>query len=368
MNEQYDFLKQWLDGSVNGLVVECMAVKPKYQNLCQNVILRSPISIITNVRLDHQEEMGDTIEEIADSLCNTVPEHGVVITGERNEKALTVIRKHCAARNSRLIVAKESELSASLVDKFSYQQFEENIAVVLALAEALNIDTDVAVRGMLKAEPDPGTTKVIKVEDDKDSLYWVPMFAVNDWESTTKVYNSVHDGRLPDGTKHVIAMNNRADRTDRASMFVDVITKDLKNRFDQIVLYGDIQDAVYQKLIAGGITEDKISTTTDIEETDGKALVARARESFDADATVAVYGMVNIHTQHVQSMEKYISTLKSENALTPAQEHTGSVEVTAPKEAVTDTNTDVAAGDKHAGMDDECDASSRDDEHVEVMA
>lgn len=392
INEQYDFLKEWLDGSVNGLVVECMAVKPKYQNLCQNVILRSPISVITNVRLDHQEEMGDTVEEIADSLCNTVPEHGLVITGERNESVLKVIRKNCEARNSRLIVAEESELSRSLVDKFAYQQFEENVAVVLTLAEALDIDTDVAVRGMLKAEPDPGTTKVIKVEEENNSLYWVPMFAVNDWESTTKVYNSVHDGRLPEGTKHVIAMNNRADRTDRASMFVDVITKDLKGQFDKIVLYGDIQDVVYQKLVAGGVAESNILTTTDIEETDGKALVARARESFDDDTEVAVYGMVNIHTRHVQSMEKYISTLKSENALAPVEELTGSVEVTAPEETVTTTNTDaaargkdvadeaevavqaasdeadVAAHDKDADIDTEIGAVSRKDEHVEVMA
>lgn len=395
-------LKEWLDGSVNGLVVECMAVKPKYQNLCQNVILRSPISVMTNVRLDHQEEMGDTVEEIADSLCNTVPEHGLVITGERNESVLKVIQKNCEARSSRLIVAEESELSRSLVDKFAYQQFEENVAVVSTLAEELHIDTDVAVRGMLKAEPDPGTTKVIKLEEENNSLYWVPMFAVNDWESTTKVYSSVHDGRLPEGTKHVIAMNNRADRTDRASMFVDVITKDLKGQFDKIVLYGDIQDVMYQKLIAGGVPERNILTTTDIEETDGKALVARARESFDDDTEVAVYGMVNIHTQHVQSMEKYISTLKSENVLAPVEELTGSVEVAAPEEAVTTTNTDaaargkdvaddaevadvaadvaadasedadvsaeVAAHDKDADIDTEIGAVSRKDEHVEVMA
>lgn len=163
-------------------------------------------------------------------------------------------------------------------------------------------------------------------------------------------------------------MNNRADRTDRASMFVDVITKDLKGQFDSIVLYGDIQDVVYQKLVAGGVPESNILTTTDIEETDGKALVARARESFDNDAEVAVYGMVNIHTQHVQSMEKYISTLKSENALAPMEELTGSVEVTAPEEAVTTTNTDAAARSKESGIDTELGSVSRKDEHVEVMA
>ena len=78
--------------------------------------------------------------------------------------------------------------------------------------------------------------------------------------------------------------------------------------------------------------------------------------------------MVNIHTQHVQSMEKYISTLKSENALAPVEELTGPVEVTAPEEAVTTTNTDVAARGKDADIDNEIGAVSRKDEHVEVMA
>lgn len=105
-------------------------------------------------------------------------------------------------------------------------------------------------------------------------------------------------------------------------------------------------------------------------------------------------------------MEKYISTLKSENALAPVEELTGSVEVTAPEEAVTTTNTDaaargkdvaddaeiadvaaevaadvsddadvaakvaadVAAHDKDADIDTEIGAVSRKDEHVEVMA
>lgn len=71
-------------------------------------------------------------------------------------------------------------------------------------------------------------------------------------------------------------MNNRADRTDRASMFVDLIINDLAGQFDRVVLYGDLQDVVYQKLVDGGVPESHILTTTDIEEANGKALVARA--------------------------------------------------------------------------------------------
>ncbi|MEY8566458.1 poly-gamma-glutamate synthase PgsB [Corynebacteriaceae bacterium 7-707] len=196
INEQYRFLAEWLDGT-EALVVECMAVKPKYQALCQDVILRSPITVLTNVRLDHQEDMGDTLEEIAASLCTTVPQNGLVITGERDPKLVRIIRRHCEARNSRLIVAQESELSRSLCTEFDYRQFEENVAVVLAVAEALGISAETAARGMLAAAPDPGTTRIAHVRDVQDGpFYWVPMFAVNDWESTTRVFHDVVDEDL----------------------------------------------------------------------------------------------------------------------------------------------------------------------------
>lgn len=50
-----------------------MAVKPELQHICENKILDSDIGVITNVREDHLDEMGKTLDEIAESLSNTVP-------------------------------------------------------------------------------------------------------------------------------------------------------------------------------------------------------------------------------------------------------------------------------------------------------
>ena len=46
------------------LVIECMAVDPFLQEISQRKIVRSDIGVITNVRLDHTEEMGLTLEEV----------------------------------------------------------------------------------------------------------------------------------------------------------------------------------------------------------------------------------------------------------------------------------------------------------------
>ena len=309
INEQYDILKQWVTPEVNAVVFECMAVKPKYQSLCQDVILRSPICIITNVRLDHQEDMGDTLEEIAASLCSTVPVNGTVITGERNPEIVEVLREHCQMRGARLIVAAESATSRNLVDQFDYQQFEENVAVALAVAEVLGIDEATACRGMLSAAPDPGTTRVTRICDpEKADLYWVPMFAINDWESTVRVFEDVQQG-LPEGCRNVIALNNRADRTDRAAMFVDLVCTELIDSSDLVVLYGDIQEVVQKKLVDLGMPEDKIVTTLETDEADGRELVDVARSRFEPDEDVAMYGMVNIHTAAVGAMERHIRDL-----------------------------------------------------------
>lgn len=318
INEQYRFLAEWLDEAndpVEALVVECMAVKPKYQSLCQDVILRSPISVITNVRLDHQEDMGDTLEEIAASLCSTVPDHGVVVTGERDPKLVKIIQEHCDARGSRLVVAEESELSRRLCADFDYRQFEENVAVALAVAEVLGIDTSVASRGMVRAEPDPGTTRIAHVRDvEYGPFYWVPMFAVNDWESTTHVFRSVANEDLPSTCRKVVALNNRSDRTDRAAMFVDLVAQELTEEIDKVVLYGDIQGVVEQKLVAAGVDENLIATTHDLDDENGasgRELVQRAREGFEGE-DVALFGMVNIHTDHVIAMERYVDALAEE--------------------------------------------------------
>ncbi|MEJ6550226.1 poly-gamma-glutamate synthase PgsB [Corynebacterium sp. USCH3] len=302
--EQYRFLAEWLDGGVEALVVECMAVKPRYQALCQDVILRSPVSVITNVRLDHQDEMGHTLGDITRSLCNTVPTGGVLVTGERDPELLAIMREHCGRRGSRLVVAEENARSRNLVSLFPYRQFEENVAVVLAVAGELGIDEATAVRGMLTAAPDPGTTRVTRVGDGRTApFYWVPMFAVNDWESTVRIFHDV-TAELPT-CRRVVALNNRSDRTDRAAMFVDLVARELIDEVDRIVLFGDIQEVVRQKLLGAGVPAGMIALTQDIE--DGQALVDRARAGFDGE--VAIFGMVNIHTDHVTAMEGYVSSL-----------------------------------------------------------
>lgn len=46
-------------------MIECMALQPEYQRCAQHRILQADVGVITNVRHDHADVMGDSLPEIA---------------------------------------------------------------------------------------------------------------------------------------------------------------------------------------------------------------------------------------------------------------------------------------------------------------
>src|SRR5919202_867681 len=67
----------------DALVIECMAVMPDLQEISQDKLIRSNIGVLCNVREDHLAEMGPTLDDVARSLCRSMPEGGVCVTAEK---------------------------------------------------------------------------------------------------------------------------------------------------------------------------------------------------------------------------------------------------------------------------------------------
>jgi poly-gamma-glutamate synthase PgsB/CapB len=59
IREQLKILKMAARNSAEILVCECMAITPELQRVSQDDMLNSDIGVITNVRMDHSEVMGD---------------------------------------------------------------------------------------------------------------------------------------------------------------------------------------------------------------------------------------------------------------------------------------------------------------------
>lgn len=71
--EQIGIVRRAAAEDPDALVMECMAVMPALQEVNQRKLLQSTIGVVSNVREDHMEEMGPTLEDIARSLSRGCP-------------------------------------------------------------------------------------------------------------------------------------------------------------------------------------------------------------------------------------------------------------------------------------------------------
>ncbi|HWR12262.1 MAG TPA: poly-gamma-glutamate synthase PgsB [Rectinemataceae bacterium] len=198
----------------DALVVECMAVRPESQMLMRSQLVRPTITVITNARVDHVEEMGPTIEDTEAALSFSIPPDGTLVTADPRFSGASHAK---AAR--RIVVANSSYISEELLGRFSYPAFPENLAIALQVASELGIDREKAIEGMIKAEPDVGVLRLFKVESPAYSMVFINGFAANDVRSTEMVWAEA-SRRLPDVLPLILLYNNRADREYRVPEFL----------------------------------------------------------------------------------------------------------------------------------------------------
>lgn len=220
INEQLSVIDVAAKKGVDSLVCECMAVNPEYQQIYQKKMIQANVGVIVNVLEDHLEEMGPTLDQIAYAFTSTIPYNGKLII---NQGPYTdYFKKIAKERKTQVFVADESEIPEGYMDEFDYVVFPNNIAIPLAFARALDIDKEVALRGMLNANPDPGALMVDEINiADKQSLF-INAFAANDPDSTLTIWSSVKEmGYTQDYTrKPLVVFNGRGDRIDRTEQFV----------------------------------------------------------------------------------------------------------------------------------------------------
>ncbi|WP_438483843.1 poly-gamma-glutamate synthase PgsB [Streptomyces sp. S186] len=167
----------------DALVIECMAVMPALQEINQEKLIRSTIGVLCNVREDHLDEMGPTLDDVARSLSRSMPVGGICVTAERER--LPILKEEADKRRCRLITVDPESVTDEELRGFSWFTFKENVAIALAVAELLGVDRATALRGMWDAPPDPGVLSVERYRTpDGRRLRFANVFAANDPEST----------------------------------------------------------------------------------------------------------------------------------------------------------------------------------------
>ncbi len=217
------------------VVIECMAVLPEYQWICERQMVRSHIGVITNARLDHTNEMGKFREQIALSLANTCPDKGFLFTSEKtNLSVFEEVAKKWGTKVAR--IGGEGNVSADEMKKFSYIEHPANVGLALAVCTHLNVDRQVALNGMYKVHPDSGALRIARCHEDGKELIFVNALAANDPESSFYIAKDITKHYSPLGTE-IIMLNSRADRQDRSVQLIEMMAQGLE--FDYLVLTGE---------------------------------------------------------------------------------------------------------------------------------
>jgi poly-gamma-glutamate synthase PgsB/CapB len=217
-----------------------MSIQPECIFVESRRILRPQVLVITNVRLDHREEMGRTKGEIAASLSSAIPPGATVFIPEAEscpefesaaERAkATLIKVAPGAEQGRF--SGEVPLPASA--------FPEHIDLTLAVAAHLGVQAESARRGLAQAEPDFGGLKVWEafLGDPPTPRLLVSAFAANEPESTGLIIDRIKEWPATSGRPLVGLLILRSDRGDRTRQWVEALESGFFSGFEKVYLAG----------------------------------------------------------------------------------------------------------------------------------
>ncbi len=214
--EQLRIVEATVDANAEALVLECMALVPHLQWLCENRIVRATHGVITNAREDHLDVMGPSERDVARALAGMIPVGAKLFTAERDH--LDIFQEVCDDRGTQLIPVTEEDVARitplDLVN-FPYVEHAENVALALRVCDDLGVERGAALTGMWNAKPDPGAMTAHEMDFFGRRINFVNGFAANDPESTERIWNMALE-RYSDVERRIAVFNCRADRPDRS--------------------------------------------------------------------------------------------------------------------------------------------------------
>jgi poly-gamma-glutamate synthase PgsB/CapB len=222
--EGRSLLKKAAGLGAEALVSEIMSIHPECSYVESAQLLQPHILVITNVRIDHTAQMGNSRESVADCIATTVDEDMTVFVPK--EESFPVFDK----QGTTLIRVKKN------------QETIENLRLASVVTDHLGIDRTVSLRGMSRARPDPGAARIWT------SGGWrlVSLFAANDPESTRIALSHLQEKETLESMVGLLSL--RRDRGDRTLQWLDALRKNAFPEMRRFFLIGDHARAVRSRL------------------------------------------------------------------------------------------------------------------------
>lgn len=261
IREQIGILEKAAKQKADIVVIECMAVNPELQSISQNKILNADISIVTNVRRDHLEDMGPRLKDVAISLGNVMPKNGYFITAD--EKFKDYYLELGKAMNTKVLFSEKLEEDYEI-------DFKENVSIALEVCKLLGVNRKAAIERMKKHKKDPGALKTYKLNTkNSNDIFFINGFAINDPDSILIVYNYLKEKGIFKNKEIILLINNRGDRGYRVQQHAEVISK---IKPDKVWITGGYKKFMKKNIIKLNIPEDTIQIIRDYKLTEINSL------------------------------------------------------------------------------------------------
>ncbi len=246
--EQLGIVAKAADNEADFFVVECMALIPNLQYITEHQMIKSQVGIITNIREDHLDVMGPTVDDVAEAICNTIPEDGLLFTTE--ERYLDVIKRRAAKVNCKVVEVTTESVNPEDLSRFGHLEHKDNVAVALAVCEHFGVDKESALQGMIEIKPDPGALKKYTLKIHGHTLEFLNAFAANDPDSYRAIWDMLHLHRGND-KKLMVLVNSRRDRVQRAEQLGEFIARELEA--DYFIISGEATKPLVHKAQKNGL-------------------------------------------------------------------------------------------------------------------
>jgi poly-gamma-glutamate synthase PgsB/CapB len=234
IQEQVAFIAAAARENAGAVVVECMALEPHLQEVSERAMVRSTIGVITNVRPDHFEVMGRSLDQVAQALSGTIPPGAVLVTESGPYQSL--LQERCEAAGTRICVPATDDAGSGETPHLSV--LAENLAVVRAVGLQAGIPAE-TVDGILQEMAARERQKRLpQVGEGSRRIVLIDAFSANDVVSTARVQDAFLSlGETVCPRPVVALLNTRADRALRTLAFAKFIAG--QTHYDAIGLTGD---------------------------------------------------------------------------------------------------------------------------------
>ena len=230
--EQLDVVRRADTLGVDAIVIECMALDPVLQFVSETKLIRSSIGVITNVRPDHFEVMGDNLDAIALALSRSIPQDGALITADARYYQL--FASLASPMNSKVILANSTE--TSIAETFpDYLIFVENVSIAQQVCTQVGVNPAVVI-ACLADECSAQNSVLSKRFIGEKTIYFIDAFAANDIHST-QVIQEWACTRMNCPRPWIALYNNRSDRPLRMRSFAGFLQD--ATSYDYVAIIGD---------------------------------------------------------------------------------------------------------------------------------